>query len=499
MSQKNNNADPSRTLRQRYDDDPGRARRFSLKLESLLADYSRRHLDDDGLARLEHEARAADLDGAIRSLFAGGIVNLTENRPALHWALRADPAALPGSIRRDCHDWRRPANALAEALRAGEWRNARDEPLADLLCLGIGGSETGPRLAIEALGGDGPALHFLANVDGGPLERVLGALDPARTAVLVTSKSFGTVETLANARVARDWLSGAGLDPANHLLAATARRDLALEFGVPASRVFGIPEGVGGRFSLWSAAGFPVLAALGPDGFDRLLAGARVMDAHFREASFRENLPSVLGSLDARCPALAVVPYDERLARLPEYLQQLYMESLGKGVAADGNPLPDYRPPVVFGDTGTRAQHAFFQALHQSNLAAVTEFIGVANAGHGYPAHQDVLLANLLGQATALAFGSPDEENDPHRACQGNRESNVLLLNELTPETLGGLLALYEHRVFVAGTLAGINPFDQFGVELGKRLEKDVLSALAGDFAPPASLSFLLDAIGRCR
>lgn len=478
MLQKNNNPGRAPTLRQRYDHDPDRARRFSLRVGSLLADFGRRHLDEADLAALEATAGDRNLAAAINDLFEGRVVNPTENRPALHWALRARSDELPGDIRGYCHDWRPAADTLARELRAGEWRNARGESLTDLVCLGIGGSESGPRLVVEALPGNGPGIHFLSNVDGGPVERLLANLDPARTAVLVTSKSFSTAETLQNANTLRKWLLVAGLDPAAHFAAATARPDRAEPLGVPESRLLSMPDSVGGRFALWSAAGFPILAALGPEGFDRLLAGARAMDVHFREAPFRENLPAILGALDAGASALAIVPYDERLSRLPEYLQQLYMESLGKGVSSDGTPLPDYRPPVVFGATGTRAQHAFFQALHQSNTKVVTELIGVVRPGHAMREHHDALLANLLGQASALAFGTGDEVVDPHRACPGNRESNVLLLDEIKPESLGALLALYEHRVFVAATIAGINPFDQFGVELGKHLADRVAPRL---------------------
>lgn len=494
MLRENNKPDREPTLAELFQSEPGRGRRWLFRPGPILADLSRRHLDDRRLESLLAACREAGLTEAVRRLFAGEVVNPSERRPALHWAWRApdsdlarvDPGLERNAVRRRMHE-------IADAVRGGEWKGAGGGRIRDVLCLGIGGSELGPRLAVEALGpGDGPALHFLANVDGGPLERLLASLEPRSTLVLITSKSFRTAETMRNAETVGDWLArgSTAKDAARQCLAITARPGQAVDWGIPEENVLPLWESVGGRYSLWSASGLPVLLALGAGAFDDLLAGAAEMDHHFRTEAPENNLPTLAGSLDAAAEALAVVPYDERLRLLPEYLQQLYMESLGK-------PAPEgshWRAPVVFGTTGTRAQHSFFQALHQGELRAAVDFIGVIRPDHELAAHHRALLANLLGQARALALGGARAERDRVTACPGNRPSNVLLLESLTPRALGALLAHYEHRVFVAATLAGVNPFDQFGVELGKRLAGELAPVLEGGEAPPG-LEALLEAI----
>jgi len=490
----NNKAGRAPTLAELFQADPERGRHWLFRFGPLLADLSRRHLDRHRLDSLLSASREAGLTEAVRRLFAGEVVNPTEGRPALHWAWRAPNAELSRIDPEHERDAvRQRMDEIAAAVRGGKWRGTGGGPISDVICLGIGGSELGPRLAVEALGpGDGPEIHFLANVDGGPIERLLATLDPATTLALITSKSFRTAETMLNAATVRGWLARAAPDEraAEQCLAITARPGHAVDWGIPERNVLPLWESVGGRYSLWSAAGLPVLIALGSVAFDALLAGAAEMDQHFRTESPERNLPILAGSLDAAQAALAVVPYDERLRLLPEYLQQLYMESLGK-------PAPEgrrWRAPVVFGTTGTRAQHTFFQALHQGELQAAVDFIGVIHADHGLAGHQRALLANLLGQARALALGGGRSELDRTFACPGDRPSNVLLLEALTPRALGALLAHYEHRVFVAATLAGVNPFDQLGVELGKRLAGELEPLLEGGEAPPG-LEALLEAI----
>lgn len=517
--QKNNTSGTPQSLPDLFRRDPDRGQRWYRRLGPLTVDISRRHIHEARLGALLTRARQKGIPSAVAALFRGEAVNTTESRPALHWVLRAPDDELPdATLAREWRITRQRMREIAASVRAGEWHGVAGEPIRDVICLGIGGSELGPRLAVEALDTDeAPRLHFLANLDGARLESLLGRLDPAAALVLVTSKSFATAETLHNASAVvgwlRDGLQGAAGIGEQHLVAVTARPDRAHEFGVPETNVLALWDGVGGRFSLWSAAGLPVELAIGTEAFEALLGGAHTVDEHFRDAEPAENLPLLLGALDLERPVLAAVPYEERLALLPEYLMQLYMESLGKSVSAAGEPLPLHRAPLVFGATGTRAQHAFFQALHQGNLDALVEFVGVIEPGHGRAEDHRLLLANMLAQAAALAFGCDAAEvramleaesveqgmietQLPHRACPGDRPSNLVLMDRLDARNLGALLAFYEHRVFVAGVLGGVNPFDQFGVELGKHLAKRVEPALRGEAVElPPGLETLMQTI----
>lgn len=489
------------TLAALFDAEPDRGARLSWELDGLWLDLTRQRLTTDILAALAELAAVADLDDRRRALFAGETVNATEGRAVLHPALRdSDGLTLPAAADQAAGQ-RRLFLAFAEALRDGGVTGVGGERFTDAVAIGIGGSHLGPLTATMALApADAPIrVHYVANVDGTDLMGVLRGLDPATTLFVVASKTFTTTETMLNATSARAWLTAAlGVEAvARHFVAVSAAPGRAAEFGIPAERVFAFAEWVGGRFSLWSSIGLSTAIAVGAAAFEELLGGAHAMDRHFLAAPATENLPVLLALGDfwnrnfLGFPARAVLPYDERLKYLPAYLQQLEMESNGKGVTLAGDPVRVSPASVVFGMTGTNGQHTFHQMLHQGPAVAAAEFIGVAEPGNGPDGHHRVLLANMLAQAEALALGTEDAPT-PHHRCPGNRPSSVILLKRLDPHHLGMLLALYEHKVFVEGVLASINSFDQFGVELGKALAGPLLRALeTGEPAGPVSAAAL--------
>jgi len=458
--------------------DPARATDFALRVGPLYANFSRQGYDRAALDILFEQWAAVDAPGRLGALFEGEQVNPTEARPALHTALRG--SLTQARVAADAHAEARIARArmheLIAALTASE--------VTDIVSVGIGGSDLGPRLAVDALSGPLPGrfrVHFLSNVDGGAAERTLAGLDPARTAVLLISKSFGTQETLLNGALLRQWL---GDDSRLYAISANVER-AASAFNIPAERILPMWDWVGGRYSLWSAVGLPIALAIGDEAFDQLLAGAAEMDAHVLNAAPRENLAAwhaltAIWNINARGLATQLVmPYDERLKLLPNYLQQLVMESLGKSVKLDGSPVDAPTVPVWWGGLGTDSQHSFFQALHQGTQIVPVDFIGVARGDDPYAENHAALLSNLLGQAEALANGQGN--TDPHRAYAGNRPSTMILLDSLTPRSLGALLALYEHSVYLQAVMWGINPFDQFGVELGKQVANRLLPAVKGE------------------
>ena len=455
---------------------PARAQEHALRVGPLYANFARQSYDDAALQALWAWGGQVDLSAALRRQMGGEIVNATEQRPALHTALRGDTCDTPAAhaAHAQAHEALQRMRVLVDALVASE--------VTDIISIGIGGSDLGPRLVADALATADARfrVHFLSNVDGHAARRLLARLDPARSAAIVISKSFGTQETLLNGRIVRDWL---GDDSRLH--AASANLDKAAAFGIPAQRLLPMWDWVGGRYSLWSAVGFPIALAIGMDRFEALLAGAAEMDAHALQAAPPRNLAmwhaltaawnrNVLG-----LASQAVVPYDERLRLLPAYLQQLAMESLGKRVQVDGSAVADDTVPVWWGGPGSDVQHSFFQALHQGTSVVPIDFIGVVHADHGHAENHAALLANLLAQAEALANGAGSD--DAHRQYPGNRPSTLLLLDALTPQSLGMLIALYEHSVYLQSVLWGINAFDQFGVELGKRLADGLLPALRGE------------------
>ena len=457
--------------------DPARAADFALRVGPLYANFARQRYDRAALNAMFDIAREADLPMAMRRLVDGDIVNTTEGRAALHTALRADLSTAPAA--RDAHSVAEAALVQMEALVA----KLRDDPaITDVVSVGIGGSDLGPRLVVDALAAsDAPLrVHFVSNVDTAAINRTLAGLDPSRTAGIMISKTFGTQETLLNGAILRDWLG----DEAR-LNAVSANVEKATAFGIAPERILPMWDWVGGRYSLWSAVGFPIALAIGMPAFRELLAGAADFDRHALESPIEQNiaiwhaLTAVWNRNALDAATQAVMPYDERLRLLPSYLQQLVMESLGKRVRLDGTEVDSDTVPVWWGGVGSDVQHSFFQALHQGTQIVPADFIGVVRPDHDQPASHAVLLSNLLAQCEALARGQ--DSADPHRRYPGGRSSTLLLLDALTPTSLGHLLALYEHSVYLQAVLWGINAFDQFGVELGKQLANGLLPVLRGE------------------
>ena len=472
-------------LRDAFRLDEGRFQAFSQAAPHVFADLSKNLVDLQAQALLMALARECGLEQHRDAMFAGEAVNSTEQRAVKHWLLRTPRGGSDDPDLAQVHSTLDAMLAYAEQVRA-------DDAITDVVNIGIGGSDLGPQMAVAALDAylpRGKRFHFVSNVDGHELSALLERVRPESTLFLVASKTFTTIETMANARSARTWFErergrdpgsvpGAGI--ARHFAALTTNVAAAREFGI--STTFGFWDWVGGRYSMWSAIGLPVAIAIGAEGFRELLAGAHEMDRHFATTPLETNLPVRLGLLDvwyrnfhgftSRC----VAPYHSALRRLPAYLQQLEMESNGKRVDARGRALSFATSPVLWGEPGTNGQHAYFQMLHQGTDVVPVEFIAVKKPAHDLPGHHDLLLANALAQAQALMQGKADEGG--HRHFPGNRPSTFFLLDALTPTSLGAFLALQEHRVFVSGSLWGINSFDQWGVELGKVLALDLAQRL---------------------
>ncbi len=449
---------------------------LNVQAAGLNLDLGRQRLDALALDSLLAEARRLDLQKHMQALIDGAQVNPSESRPALHTALRSDLGSSSAALaaRSEVLAARQRMEALSDALEGSD--------VTDIVSVGIGGSDLGPRLAVDALAGQASArfrVHFLANVDGHAVQRLLPQLDPSRTAVLLVSKSFSTQETLLNGRLLRDWL---GDD--SRLYAISANPGRALEYGIAPERVLPMWDWVGGRYSLWSAVGWSIRLALGRQGFDALLAGAAEMDAHAVQADVECNLPALHALVAVwnrnalGVSTQAMLPYDERLALLPAFLQQLVMESLGKRVDLDGRVVQRETVPVVWGGVGTNSQHSFFQALHQGTQIVASDFIGVIAPDHAHADNHRALLSNLLAQCEALACGRASA--DPHRHYPGGRPSSLILLQRLDARSLGALLAMYEHSVYLQSVLWDINAFDQWGVELGKQLADQLLPSLSG-------------------
>ena len=454
--------------------EPDRLGRLSLDVAGLHFDWSKTHLDAGIIAAFEQLAFERDLDGAREDLFAGAIVNASEKRPATHVAERGQGAPEHVAAAAARHQRMR---SLIDAIEGGAFGEVHS-----LLHIGIGGSALGPELLLDALGRNlgGYGVSILSNIDGQAFEDSVDPLDPETSLIVAVSKTFTTSETLLNLHSALKWLKDAGIDdPFGRVVAITADPQAAIDFGIDETRILPFGEGVGGRYSLWSAVGFSAALALGWQAFEEVLEGAAAMDRHFRLAEPAANAPILAAFADLLyrqklgCQSRAVFAYDERLRLLVPYLQQLEMESNGKSVTADGKPLGRPSAPVTWGGVGTDAQHAVFQLLHQGSDVVPVEFVAVAEAEDGQdPAHHRALLLNAFAQGAALMAG--DAADDPYRACPGNRPSATILLSRLDPRSLGALIAFYEHRTFVQAVLLGINPFDQFGVELGKRLARQL-------------------------
>ena len=469
-------------LRQAFAKDAGRFEQFSQSAPHLFADLSKNLIDARAQELLFTLARQCGLQARMDAMFAGEHINATEDRAVMHFLLRAK-ASGPQRESAQVHETLEAMLAYADRMRA-------DHTITDVVNIGIGGSDLGPQMAVLALDefvAPGKRFHFVSNVDGHELAGVLKGLAPEHTLFLIASKTFTTAETMANARSARRWFEqSGGTDIARHFAALTTNVEAAREFGI--STTFGFWDWVGGRYSLWSAIGLPVALAIGAEGFRGLLAGAHAMDEHFRSTPLEHNLPVRLGLLDVwyrnfhGFTSRSIAPYHSALKRVPAYLQQLEMESNGKRVDLAGEALPFGTSPVLWGEPGTNGQHAYFQMLHQGTDVVPLEFIAVRDASHELEGHHAKLLANALAQAQALMVGKDDAGG--HRHFPGNRPSTFFVLEKLTPEALGALIALYEHRVFTSGALWGINSFDQWGVELGKVLAKDIEPRLAsGDTA----------------
>jgi len=466
-----------------FEGDRSRAQRMSRRACGMLYDFSKTALTEESFAALIDLAEAADVTAARDAMFAGEKINTTEGRAVLHTALRAGPDAV---IEVDGVDVMPEVRATL-ARMADFAREVRAGEFTDVVNIGIGGSDLGPAMASLALApySDGPRLHFVSNIDGAHIHDVLKGLNAATTLVLVASKTFTTIETMTNAETARRWMAKSVAEPAAHFVAISSAEDKAAAFGIPAGRVFGFEDWVGGRYSVWGPIGLSLMLAIGPEDFAMFLAGAAEMDAHFAQAPLTDNLPVIHALVGlwhhqvCGYKTRAVLPYDQRLSRLPAYLQQLEMESNGKRVSKTGEALSFGSGPIVWGEPGTNGQHAFYQLLHQGTQIVPAEFL-VAMQGHEAELahHHALLVANCFAQSQALMLGR--DHDQPQRVFEGNRPSVTMAYEKLTPLMLGRIIALYEHRVFVEGAILGINSFDQFGVELGKALAMALQPLLEG-------------------
>lgn len=503
-------------IRDYFRQDPQRFDKMSLRVGGLFLDYSKHHISEEVLDKLIELANHSALVQRRAQMFSGDIINVTENRPVLHTALRNlgdEPVHVDGEdVMPEITRTREQIKQFSEAVRSGEWKGHSGKRIKDVVNIGIGGSDLGPNMAVRALlKYRHPELHFhfVSNVDGTHIQKVLSRLDPATTLFIVSTKTFSTQETLLNAKTARRWFvenAGEDADVGAHFIAASTNRKAAMEFGIREENVFEFWAWVGGRYSMWSSIGLPIALSIGFEGFIELLEGAYDMDRHFIEAPFSENMPVLMALIGIwyinfiGAETQAIVPYDQALNQLPSFLQQLDMESNGKSVDIFGHPVNYKTGPIVWGQTGSNGQHAFFQLLHQGTRYVPIDFIASLKPEPGVEDHHFALLTNMLAQANAFMEGSQGKsqehsQHDPY-SCPGNRPSSTLLLDELTPRNLGALIALYEHKVFVQGVIWNINSFDQWGVQLGKRIAGEISERIdtnAADF--DASTQGLLDLV----
>lgn len=499
-------------IREAFASDPGRFDKYHVRFEDLLMDYSKTPINDQVLALLAELADAGGVAAKREAMFKGEIINITENRAVLHTALRNrsnTPVMVDGKdVMPEVNDVLEAMSEFADGIRSGKITGATGKKITDIVNIGIGGSDLGPVMTTLALAPfhDGPRAHYVSNIDGAHIADTIKLLDPETSLFIVASKTFTTVETITNAKTARAFIVKAlGEDAVQHHFAAVSTAlDKVAAFGINPYRVFGFWDWVGGRYSIWSAIGLPLMVAIGPENFGKFLDGAHAMDKHFRTAPANQNLPMLLGLIGyyqrniLGLTSRAVIPYDQRLSRFPAYLQQLDMESNGKGVQMDGSPVDGSSGPVVWGEPGTNGQHAFFQLLHQGTDHIPVEFMIAKQGFEPELRYQhELLMSNCLAQSQALlkgrslaeakaqlmGMGWDEKKADyiaPHRVFTGNRPSITFVYDKLTPYALGRLIALYEHRVFVEGALFGINSFDQWGVELGKELATGLLPVVQG-------------------
>lgn len=508
------------SMREAFAADSRRFQRFSLDSCGLLLDYSKNLIDERGLELLIQLADQAGLHESIAALYSGEQVNASEGRAALHTALRSPIGRrllLDGhDIIPEVHRVLNQVTELVSRIHSGLWRGYSEKPIKEVVNIGIGGSFLGPQLVSEALRPftqRGVRCHYLANIDGSEFRELTARLDPETTLFIVSSKSFGTLETLKNTLAARDWylaMGGPEEQLHRHFIAVTSNRKAAIEFGIGEENIFPMWDWVGGRYSLWSAIGLPIALAIGVSNFKELLAGAYAMDEHFTQAPLAENMPVLMALLGIwytnfwGAQSHAILPYDHYLRNFTKHLQQLDMESNGKSVRQDGTPLDIATGPVIWGGVGCNGQHAYHQLLHQGRLLVPADFIVPVNSYNPLSDHHQWLFANCLSQAQALMQGKTREEAEaelrakglsedevqrlaPHKVIPGNRPSNILVMNRIAPFNLGALVALYEHKVFVQSAIWGINAFDQWGVELGKEMGKEVYQRLTGASDEPAS------------
>ena len=500
-------------LRKLFADDPARGERLALDAVGVYLDYSKNRITDETIKLLIQLAEQSGLRERIDAMFRGEKINVSERRAVLHIALRAPRGAsivVDGeNVVPEVHAVLDRMRAFVDSVRSGDWKGHTGKRIRNVINIGIGGSDLGPVMAYEALkhySERAMTFRFVSNIDGTDFVEATRDLDPGETLFIVSSKTFTTLETMTNAHTAREWLlRGLGGDEtsiAKHFVAVSTNAAEVSKFGIDTANMFGFWDWVGGRYSMDSAIGLSTMLAIGPDGFEAMLGGFHEMDEHFRTAPFAENLPVLMGLLAVwnnnffGASTVAVLPYEQYLKRFPAYLQQLTMESNGKHVTLDGQPVAAETGPVYWGEPGTNGQHSFYQLIHQGTRLIPCDFIAFGQTLNPLGQHHDILLANVLAQGEALAFGKTPEEVRaegspdwlvPHRTFEGNRPSNTILLERLTPAALGKLVALYEHSVFTQGAIWSIDSFDQWGVELGKVLAKRIIPELGAAAGPGAA------------
>jgi len=482
----------SRTIQDFFHSDPNRANQMTLQVNELLLDYSKNLVSNEIFQQLLALAEQSNLKAHRTAMFAGEVINTTEDRAVLHATLRAEPedtTSLEGLERNSLVKAQlEQMQLVSEKIRNGQWQGSTGKKITDVINIGIGGSDLGPKLACNGLNEFAHPeikLHFISNVDGAEILTTLAKLNPETTLVALASKTFTTQETLLNAKTAIHWfeqtLGLAQAQTSSHFIGLTANKANAVAYGIPESQILEFAEWVGGRYSLWSSIGLSIAVSIGFDGFVEMLRGAREMDIHFQQAPLDQNMPVIMALLGIwysnfmGAQSSAVIPYCERLLLLPSYLQQLDMESNGKATTLHGKATEYDTGPIIWGQTGTNGQHAFFQLLHQGTRLVPIDFIAAVKDGLSNEEHHRVLLGNMLGQSAALMMGQSAPEAEQHRYYPGNKPSNTLLMDRLSPKNFGALIALYEHKVFVQGSIWNINCFDQWGVELGKKMANRLL------------------------
>lgn len=503
-------------MRDMFTQDPERAERYWLNVGGINVDFSKNRINDEILANLVELARQACLPERMKQMFNGEKINKTENRAVLHIALRNrtnSPIEVDGEdVMPQVNSVLRRMGDFSHAVRSGEWVGYTNQVITDVVNIGIGGSDLGPLMMCTALKDFGhPRLnmHFVSNVDGAQLRDTLAKVHPETTLFIIASKTFTTQETITNANTAREWFlrEGSEKDIAKHFVAVSTNKKAVAEFGIDTNNMFEIWDWVGGRYSLWSAIGLPIMLYLGEENFVEMLNGAHLMDQHFINTPLEKNSPVLLGLIGVWYinfyggGSHVIAPYDQHLHRLPKFIQQLDMESNGKQVQMDGTPVPTETGPIIWGETGINGQHAFFQLLHQGTHITPIDLIASLEKRSNLPGHHEILLSNVFAQAEAFmrgktseearaelqAQGLPEDKIDalvPHKTFSGNRPTNLILMDKVNPRNMGSLIAMYEHKVFTQGVIWGINSFDQWGVELGKQLAKTILAELTGAIDP---------------